>query len=90
MRQPELFDAVVTDELGRVMKIQVKHPHPDSSWIWGAFKMPGAVLARLFEIWCKRGRQDEYIGPLVNTFLEQGGEAWGVRSGRAYVDVGTP
>lgn len=89
VRHPELFDAVVTDERGRVTKIQVKHPRPETGWIWGAFKMPGAVLGDLFRLWCTRGRQDEYIGPLVNEFLADGGEAWGVREGRAYVDVGT-
>jgi dTDP-glucose pyrophosphorylase len=89
VRNPELFDAVVTDEHGRVIKIQVKHPHAESNWIWGAFKMPGSVLHQLFQLWCERRREDEYLGPLVNEFIRHGGEAWGVKTGRDYVDVGT-
>jgi glucose-1-phosphate thymidylyltransferase len=40
-------------------------------------------------LWCRRGRADEYVGTLVNAYLAEGGQAWGVRAGRAYVDVGT-
>jgi dTDP-glucose pyrophosphorylase len=89
VEEPELFDAVVTDGLGRVSRIQVKDPHPQSNWIWGAFKMPGATLRELFGLWCEGGRRDQYIGPMVNEFIKRGGEAWGVRAGKAYVDVGT-
>jgi glucose-1-phosphate thymidylyltransferase len=89
VERPEFFDAVVTDEQGRVREIQVKLPHPASSWIWGAFKMPGARLRELFDLWEARERQDEYIGTLVNAYLARGGQARGVRAGKAYVDVGT-
>jgi hypothetical protein len=51
--------------------------------------MPGTTLAELYELWCERGRQDEYIGTLVNAWLARGGEARGVCAGEAYVDVGT-
>src|SRR6185437_8582657 len=40
VKHPELFDAVVTDDRGRVLEIQVKQADAASSWIWGAFKMP--------------------------------------------------
>jgi glucose-1-phosphate thymidylyltransferase len=89
VEQPQFFDAVVTDESGRVLEIQVKKTNATSSWIWGAFKMPGAVLRQLFQLWCERGKSDEYIGTLVNAYLAQGHEAWGIRAGVAYVDVGT-
>ena len=89
VQQPEFFDAVVTDDDGRLLEIQVKTSHPASSWIWGAFKMPGTVLHELFELWCARGRSDEYLGTLVNAFLARGGKGRGVRAGLAYVDVGT-
>jgi glucose-1-phosphate thymidylyltransferase len=89
VERPEFFDAVVTDDTGRVLEIQVKQPGARSSWIWGAFKMPGAVFRELFHLWCERDRCDEYIGTLVNTYLGRGGEAKGVRLGQAYVDVGT-
>jgi glucose-1-phosphate thymidylyltransferase len=87
--RPEFFDAVVTNEAGRVLEIQVKKPGAASNWIWGAFKMPGTVLAELFELWTERSRQDEYLGTLVNAWIERGGKAYGVRSGKSYVDVGT-
>ena len=86
---PELFDAVETDEAGRVLRIWVKSPEAGSRWIWGAFKMPGAVLHRLHALWAQRQRRDEFIGGLVNAWLAAGGDAVGVRAGDGYVDVGT-
>ena len=89
VEHPERFDAVVTDEEGHVLEIQVKRPDANSYWIWGAFKMPGVVFHELHSLWVARGRRDEYIGPLVNDWLARGGAAQGVRAGTAYVDVGT-
>ena len=89
VERPEVFDAVVLDEHGRVEEIQVKQRGARSNWIWGAFKMPGAVLHELHRLWVERSRQDEYFGTLVNAYLAGGGRAWGVKVGEAYVDVGT-
>ncbi len=86
---PELFDAVVTDPEGHVRKVQVKQPDPESTWIWGAFKLPGRVFHQLHGIWEGRERTDEYLGTLVNAYLENGGSATAVRAGEVYVDVGT-
>jgi glucose-1-phosphate thymidylyltransferase len=87
--RPELFDAVVMDESGRVCEIEVKTDGARSNWIWGAFKMPGHVLHALHALWLRRNRRDEYIGTLVNAWLAEGGEAHGVCAGESYVDVGT-
>jgi dTDP-glucose pyrophosphorylase len=87
--RPEFFDAVVMDEAQRVLKIQVKQPGAASNWIWGAFKMPGRILHELHRLWLARNRQDEYIGTLVNAYIDAGGLALGVKAGSAYVDVGT-
>lgn len=87
--RPEFFDAVVTDKAGRVLKIEVKEPTPATHWIWGAFRLPGAVLRDLFDLWRARDRRDEYIGTLVNAYIERGGEVRSVPAGEAYVDVGT-
>jgi glucose-1-phosphate thymidylyltransferase len=87
--RPQFFDAVVTDDNGGVMEIQVKQPKPKSSWVWGAFKMPGHVFHSLHQLWNEPGRRDEYIGTLINEYLARGGRAQGVSSGEAYVDVGT-
>lgn len=89
VRRPELFDAVVTGEDGRVLEIQVKQPGAASSWVWGAFRMPAAMFQDLHALWQERGRRDVYVGTLVNAWLARGGEARGVRAGEAYVDVGT-
>lgn len=87
--RPEFFDAVATDRDGRVTQIQVKTPGPSTRWIWGAFRLPGAVLHELHALWQRRQRRDEYIGTLVNAYLAEGGEAVAVAAGSAYVDVGT-
>jgi glucose-1-phosphate thymidylyltransferase len=88
--KPQFFDAVVIDESTmRVREIQVKRKDAETQWIWGAFKMPGAVLHELYRLWCARERKDEYIGTLVNAYLAEGGHAVGVRVGTSYVDVGT-
>lgn len=87
--RPELFDAVITDADGRVRAIEVKQPHPRSRLVWGAFKIPGAVLHQWHDLWQSRGKRDEYVGTLVNAWLAAGGEAFGVAAGESYVDVGT-
>jgi len=89
VEHPELFDAVVADESGRVSRIEVKSRDAHSRWVWGAIRMPGAVFHELHEFWRARGTADEYVGTLINAWLARGGEAAGVRAGEAYVDVGT-
>jgi glucose-1-phosphate thymidylyltransferase len=83
---PERFDAVIADEQGRVLEIQVKQPEARSNWVWGAFKMPGSTFQSLHKLWQSRG--DEYIGTLINAWIAAGGEAWSYRAGKSYIDVG--
>ncbi|MBZ9846918.1 nucleotidyltransferase family protein [Mesorhizobium sp. CA14] len=87
--RPELFDAVLVDQDSRVEQIQVKQRNAATEWVWGAFKMPGSIFHRLAALWRERDGRDEYFGTLVNAYLAAGGEAWGVKAGTAYVDVGT-
>jgi dTDP-glucose pyrophosphorylase len=87
--RPQLFDAVITDEHGAVREIEVKVPNPRSSWIWGAFKAPGATFRELYALWKQRHGADEYFGTLVNQFLSCGGRAVASKAGTSYVDVGT-
>ena len=87
--EPSLFDAVLLDDAGRVTEIEVKTEAPRTNWVWGAFKLPGAMLHQLHAFWLARDRRDQFIGTLVNAYLAAGGEAWGVRTGERYVDVGT-
>ena len=86
VERPQLFDAVVTGEGGRVCEIQVKQDAPSSNWVWGAFKMPGAIFHSLFELWNRR--RDEYVGTLVNAWIAGGGEAFAFPAGQSYLDVG--
>jgi glucose-1-phosphate thymidylyltransferase len=88
VERPELFDAVVLDG-DHVREIQVKTAGAASKWIWGAFKMTGAILAELHALWRARDQRDEYVGTLVNAWLAGGGSARGIRAGQSYVDVGT-
>ena len=89
VNRPERFDAVLTDSDGAVRKICVKQPNPGSPWIWGAFKLSGQTMRDLYDLSVERNRTDEYIGTLVNAYLERGGHAVGIRAGETYVDVGT-
>ena len=87
--RPELFDAVRLDAESRVEEIVVKRRDPGSRWIWGAFRMPAAILHDLRALWLERDRRDEYVGTLVNAWIERGGAAVGVKAGSSYIDVGT-
>jgi dTDP-glucose pyrophosphorylase len=87
--RPEFFDAVVLDDAGRVVEIQVKSPNARSHWIWGAFKMPGRTYRDLRRLWLQADRRDEYFGTLINAWLAAGSTACGFPTGEAYVDVGT-
>lgn len=89
VQRPEFFDAVITDEHGCVECIQVKQPGARSNWVWGAFRMPVSVLRSLHELWLERGMRDEYVGTLVNEWLERGNRAFASYAGEAYVDTGT-
>lgn len=86
---PQFFDVVIADASGHVRRIDVKPQTPQSSWVWGAFKMPGAIMTDLFDLWQARHRQDEYFGTLVNAYLAAGGRARAFPAGTHYVDVGT-
>jgi glucose-1-phosphate thymidylyltransferase len=86
---PELFDAVVADKDGTVREIQVKQEGATSHWVWGAFKLTGALMRELHALWLTRNPRDPYVGTLVNEWLARGGKALAVRAGESYVDVGT-
>jgi dTDP-glucose pyrophosphorylase len=87
--RPQVFDAVLLDDAGRVRAVQVKDPAASTRWVWGAMRMTGAQLRSLHALWLGRGRSDEYLGTLVNAWIAAGGECWGARTGTDYVDVGT-
>jgi dTDP-glucose pyrophosphorylase len=86
---PEMFDSVALASDGSVLRLEVKSAAPASEWIWGAMKMPATTLRRLCEIWQARECRDEYLGQLLNAYIQAGGAVRGVTAGTAYVDVGT-
>jgi dTDP-glucose pyrophosphorylase len=87
--RPELFDAVVADHKGLVETIEVKQRGARTRWIWGAFRLGSGVMPSLHRLWTERHRHDEYVGTLVNAWIERGGTAHAVAAGEEYVDVGT-
>ncbi len=87
VEHPERFDAVVTNETGLVLEVKVKSADVATEWIWGAIKMPGSTLHHLHKLWSLRN--EEYLGTLLNQYLAEGGQAYGSKTGQAYVDVGT-
>jgi glucose-1-phosphate thymidylyltransferase len=87
--RPELFDAVVSDDAGRVREIQVKQLGATSSWVWGGFRLNGKILADLHRLWIERERRDAYVGTLVNEYIARGGDVRATRTGQSYFDVGT-
>ncbi|MCX6967184.1 MAG: nucleotidyltransferase family protein [Verrucomicrobia bacterium] len=89
VEHPEFFDVVLTDPAHQVIAIQVKPCRPESHWVWGAFKMPGAIFHELHAFWLSRDCADEYMGTLVNAWMAKGGRAQGICAGKSYVDVGT-
>jgi dTDP-glucose pyrophosphorylase len=89
VERPESFDAVISDERGRVLEIQVKQRDAKSHWIWGAFRLTGGILRELQQLFVARERRDPYIGTLINAWLAAGGSALAVKAGQRYVDVGT-
>jgi dTDP-glucose pyrophosphorylase len=89
VEHPEFFDAVIVEDDDRVREIQVKRTGAGSHWVWGAFRLPGHVFHDLHAFWLRRDCKDEYVGTLVNAWINAGGTALGIRAGSAYVDVGT-
>jgi hypothetical protein len=88
VREPQRFDAVLTND-GAVAQIQVKAERPDSTWVWGAFRMPAPTFRTLHALWSEPDRGDEYVGTLINAYLALGGRARGVQAGQRYYDVGS-
>jgi hypothetical protein len=88
--RPELGESVLASDDGDVREIRVRAPDPGAGWVWGGFKLDGAVLRELFDLWCARGREDAHVGTLVTAWIAQGGQARAVRAGEAYADVFLP
>ena len=86
---PALFDAVVCDDQGYVIRVEVKKAEPASQWIWGAVTTTGAAFRELKLLWDSRHRADGYLGDLLNAYIAAGHIVRGTAAGELYMDVGT-
>lgn len=86
---PTVFDAVVCDEHGYVKRVEVKQKDAHSHWIWGAVTARGEAFHALRLLWEARHREDEYLGHLLNAYIDAGNVVRATFSGEHYMDVGT-
>lgn len=89
VENPSVFDAVLRDEHGHVERVVVKQRDPGSNWIWGAVTASGRAFHDLYQLWESRYRADEYLGDLLNAYIEAGNAVQATASGEHYMDVGT-
>jgi glucose-1-phosphate thymidylyltransferase len=86
---PSSFDAVVCDSFGYVEQVEVKKKEAHSHWIWGAVAATTNAFHALKLLWEARHREDQFLGDLVNAYIEAGNVVRGTYSGEHYMDVGT-
>lgn len=89
VQDPSAFDAVVADEQGRVLHVDVKDANSISRRIWGAVTVSGDAFAALKRLWHSRHCSDEYLGHLLNAYIEAGNMVLSTDAGERYMDVGT-
>jgi len=86
---PSAFDAVVCDPQGFVQRVEVKRKDAHSNWIWGAVTATGEAFHSLQLLWESRHREDEFLGDLLNAYIDAGNIVRGICVGETYMDVGT-
>jgi glucose-1-phosphate thymidylyltransferase len=86
---PSAFDAVVCDDFGYVKKVEVKQKDAHSHWVWGAVTATGRAFHDLKLLWEARHREDEYLGHLLNAYMDAGNIVRACHCGEKYMDVGT-
>jgi glucose-1-phosphate thymidylyltransferase len=87
--QPRHFDAVICDDDGYVVEVQVKRLDAQSHWIWGAVTCTGAGFRALRLLWEARHREDLFLGDLLNAYIRAGNPVRVTHAGEVYMDVGT-
>jgi len=83
------FDSVVSDENRYVRRVDVKARDYESLWIWGAVITTGYAFRDLKLLWESRHREDEFLGHLLNAYIEAGNSVRASHVGEVYMDVGT-
>jgi glucose-1-phosphate thymidylyltransferase len=89
VNDPSQFDAVVSDELGYAKRVEVKKKDAHTHWIWGAVTCTGSAFHNLKLLWEARHREDQFLGDLLNAYMEAGNLVRATQSGEHYMDVGT-
>jgi len=89
VNNPAVFDAVVADEQGFVQRVEVKKKDAHSHWIWGAVTATSEAFRALKLMWEARHREDEYLGDLLNAYMDAGNVVRCTYAGEHYMDVGT-
>lgn len=89
VENPQVFDAVVSDEQGYVQQVEVKREDAHSHWVWGAVTATGPAFRALKLLWESRHREDEYLGHLLNAYISAGNLVRSTSAGELYMDVGT-
>jgi dTDP-glucose pyrophosphorylase len=69
--------------------VEVKVRAANSHWIWGAVTTTSRAFHALKLLWESRHREDEYLGHLLNAFIEAGNVVRATHVGEVYMDVGT-
>jgi dTDP-glucose pyrophosphorylase len=89
VNDPSQFDAVASDDLGYAKQVEVKKKDAHSCWVWGAVTATGEAFRKLRLLWEARHREDQFLGDLLNAYMEAGSLVRVVRCGEIYMDVGT-
>lgn len=89
VEDPSAFDAVVCDDQGYVLSVEVKQAEAHSHWIWGAVTATGHSFHVLKQLWESRHRRDQYLGHLLNAYIAAGNPVRAFYVGEQYIDVGT-
>lgn len=89
VQNPSAFDSVLCDPQNFVSKVEVKVSAPQSNWIWGAITATGNSFRSLKLLWDARHGEDEYLGTLLNAYIDAGNPVRGHFAGETYMDVGT-
>jgi glucose-1-phosphate thymidylyltransferase len=88
--RPEDYDAVIPAGPARVARVEVKMPGPRDRRVWGAVTAPAAAFRELARFWRAGGGREQYLGHLLNAWIDAGNLVSYDAEGTHYWDIGTP
>ena len=90
VQDPSAFDAVVCDPQNFVTQVEVKVPTPQSNWIWGAITTTGESFPQSeAAVGSTPSAKMNFLGSLLNAYIDAGNTVRGHHVGETYIDVGT-